>query len=63
MSIAVFLVELFLPNRPRLMLDLQKPVKSKGVKFDIEVDESSEGPARFVILDPDGNPVLVVQHV
>jgi hypothetical protein len=28
-----------------------------------ETDESSEGPASFTIEDPDGNPILVDQHV
>lgn len=43
--------------------DLQKSLKDKGVKFDTEADENSEGPASFVITDPDGNPILVDQHV
>jgi hypothetical protein len=28
-----------------------------------EADESSTGPASFMIIDPDGNPILVDQHV
>ena len=43
--------------------DLQKQLKAKGVAFESEADETSTGPASFVILDPDGNPVLVDQHV
>lgn len=43
--------------------ELQKELKEKGIEFDIEVDESSQGPASFVIADPDGNPILVDQHV
>jgi len=43
--------------------DLQKHLKSKGIKFDIEADESTSGPASFVITDPDGNPILVDQHI
>lgn len=42
--------------------DLQKTLKSKGVAFVSEADESSSGPASFVIADPDGNPILVDQH-
>lgn len=43
--------------------ELQKKLKEKGVEFDTEADESTKGPASFVILDPDGNPILVDQHV
>lgn len=42
--------------------ELQKNLKSKGVEFNTEADESSTGPASFVITDPDGNVVLVDQH-
>ncbi|GAA0343937.1 hypothetical protein GCM10008967_37970 [Bacillus carboniphilus] len=43
--------------------DLQKQLKEKGVKLLTEADESSEGPASFTIEDPDGNPILVDQHI
>ena len=43
--------------------DLQKRLKSGGTSFVSEADENTTGPASFVILDPDGNPVLVDQHV
>ncbi len=42
---------------------LQKELKSKGVKLETEADESTTGPASFVIVDPDGNPILIDQHV
>jgi len=42
--------------------DLQKQLKATGIKFQSEADESSEGPASFIIEDPDGNPILVDQH-
>lgn len=42
---------------------LQKRLKSGGASFESEADENGKGPASFVILDPDGNPVLVDQHV
>ncbi|MEH6938461.1 VOC family protein [Bacillus sp. JJ664] len=42
--------------------DLQKQLKATGINFQSEADESSEGPASFIIVDPDGNPVLVDQH-
>ncbi|WP_299471513.1 VOC family protein [uncultured Roseibium sp.] len=43
--------------------ELQKELKAKGHKFETEADETSTGPASFVLIDPDGNPVLVDQHV
>lgn len=43
--------------------ELQRHVKAQGVELQIEADESTTGPASFVALDPDGNPVLVDQHV
>jgi lactoylglutathione lyase len=42
---------------------LQGHLKEQGVEFVSEADESSAGPASFIILDPDGNPILVDQHV
>ncbi len=41
---------------------LQKNLKDAGVDFITEADENTSGPASFVILDPDGNPILVDQH-
>ena len=43
--------------------DLQKQLKAQGIKMLTEADESSVGPASFTIEDPDGNPILVDQHV
>lgn len=43
--------------------ELQKELKEKGVEFNSEADESTTGPASFVITDPDGNSILVDQHV
>lgn len=43
--------------------ELQKELKEKGIEFDTEADESTDGPASFIIVDPDGNPILVDQHV
>lgn len=42
--------------------DLQKILREKGIKFEVEADESKKGPASFVIVDPDGNQILVDQH-
>ena len=43
--------------------DLQRQLKAKGVALQTEADETSMGPASFVVVDPDGNPILVDQHV
>lgn len=42
--------------------ELQKRLKADGVSFETEADEDTTGPASFVIMDPDGNPILVDQH-
>ena len=41
----------------------QRELKAKGIGFQTEADETTKGPASFVIVDPDGNPVLFDQHV
>lgn len=43
--------------------ELQRQLKAQGVKLAKEADESTTGPASFLALDPDGNPILVDQHV
>ena len=43
--------------------DLQRQLKGAGVRLELEADESTTGPASFVAVDPDGNPILVDQHV
>ena len=43
--------------------EIQKELKSKGVTLLSEADESTSGPASFMVMDPDGNMVLVDQHV
>lgn len=43
--------------------DLQQQLKAHGVTFATEADESTTGPAHFVVVDPDGNPILIDQHV
>jgi catechol 2,3-dioxygenase-like lactoylglutathione lyase family enzyme len=42
---------------------LQRQLKTQGVQMLTEVDEATTGPASFVAIDPDGNPILVDQHV
>jgi predicted enzyme related to lactoylglutathione lyase len=43
--------------------DLQRQLKAQGVEFVSEADESTTGPASFIAVDPDGNQILVDQHV
>jgi catechol 2,3-dioxygenase-like lactoylglutathione lyase family enzyme len=43
--------------------ELQRQLKAQGVQLMAEADETTTGPASFVAIDPDGNPVLVDQHV
>jgi catechol 2,3-dioxygenase-like lactoylglutathione lyase family enzyme len=42
--------------------DIQKRLKADGIAFVTEADESTSGPTSFIVLDPDGNPILVDQH-
>jgi predicted enzyme related to lactoylglutathione lyase len=42
---------------------LQRQLKDRGVDMISEADENSSGPASFMIVDPDGNTILVDQHV
>ncbi len=42
---------------------VQQKLKSKGLKLQTEADERSSGPASFVLLDPDGNTILIDQHI
>jgi catechol 2,3-dioxygenase-like lactoylglutathione lyase family enzyme len=43
--------------------DLQRQLKAQGVQLQQQADESTTGPASFIAVDPDGNPILVDQHV
>jgi uncharacterized glyoxalase superfamily protein PhnB len=43
--------------------ELQRRLKASGVDITAEADESSTGPASFMLTDPDGNTILVDQHV
>lgn len=42
--------------------EIQRYLKSKGVKLTTEADESTKGPASIVLSDPDGNVILLDQH-
>jgi len=43
--------------------DLQRKFKAQGLKIENEADESTTGPASFMVIDPDGNSILIDQHV
>ena len=43
--------------------DLQRQLKAQGIEMLMEADEARSGPASFIAIDPDGNPLLVDQHI
>lgn len=43
--------------------ELQRQLKEQGVVLTTEADATTQGPAFFTAIDPDGNPILVDQHV
>jgi catechol 2,3-dioxygenase-like lactoylglutathione lyase family enzyme len=43
--------------------DIQRQLKSQGFVLAASADETSTGPASLMLLDPDGNPILLDQHV
>ena len=43
--------------------ELQRQLKGQGVSMISEADETTTGPTSFMIADPDGNTILVDQHV
>jgi catechol 2,3-dioxygenase-like lactoylglutathione lyase family enzyme len=42
---------------------IQQELKSKNLKLEREADENTSGPASIVLYDPDGNTILIDQHV
>ncbi|MEL6535925.1 MAG: VOC family protein [Bacteroidota bacterium] len=42
--------------------EIQKKLKEQGVAFEKEADETTSGPEHFILIDPDGNPVMLDQH-
>ena len=50
------------PGAPDIR-EIQRQVKAAGLQLTIEADETTTGPAHFVAVDPDGNPVLFDQHL
>jgi catechol 2,3-dioxygenase-like lactoylglutathione lyase family enzyme len=43
--------------------EIQRSLKASGLALACEADESTTGPASLMVMDPDGNPVLIDQHV
>ena len=43
--------------------EIQRQLKKNGIKLETEADEKTSGPASLVVLDPDGNAILIDQHV
>jgi catechol 2,3-dioxygenase-like lactoylglutathione lyase family enzyme len=43
--------------------ELQRRLKTQGITLVSEANENTTGPASFIVMDPDGNPILVDQHV
>jgi catechol 2,3-dioxygenase-like lactoylglutathione lyase family enzyme len=43
--------------------EIQRQLKAAGVEFTLEADEAGSGPGSFIVVDPDGNPILFDQHV
>ncbi|MBO1266266.1 VOC family protein [Proteiniclasticum sp. SCR006] len=42
--------------------EIQEELRKKGIVFESMVEEHTEGPGSFMLIDPDGNPILVDQH-
>ena len=45
------------------VINVHKRLGEEGIVFESKVDENSEGPASFLVIDPDGNPILFDQHI
>ena len=43
--------------------ELQRQLKQQGLAMISEADEGSTGPASLMLADPDGNTILIDQHV
>ena len=43
--------------------ELQRQLKAQGLQPTVEADESGSGPGSLILADPDGNTILVDQHV
>lgn len=43
--------------------DIQRALRGAGLTPAPEADEATTGPASLMVIDPDGNPILIDQHV
>lgn len=43
--------------------EIQKRLKASGIKLSAETDENRKGPGYIMLNDPDGNPILIDQHL
>jgi catechol 2,3-dioxygenase-like lactoylglutathione lyase family enzyme len=43
--------------------EIQRLLKGQGINPDVEADETTTGPAHLFLTDPDGNQILIDQHV
>ena len=43
--------------------DIQRHLRSQGIEIVTQADENTTGPASIIVRDPDGNPILIDQHV
>ena len=42
--------------------EIQRMLKERGIELQVSADESTTGPASLMLVDPDGNPILIDQH-
>lgn len=42
--------------------EIQRELKARGIELTEEADESTEEPAYVILIDPNGNPILIDQH-
>ena len=43
--------------------EIQSKLREQGLELLDTVDEDSSGPGSIMIVDPDGNPILIDQHI
>jgi catechol 2,3-dioxygenase-like lactoylglutathione lyase family enzyme len=43
--------------------ELQRQLEARGLVIETRVDEAGSGPGSLMVVDPDGNPILLDQHV
>ncbi len=51
------------PDRFDDVREIQRILEERGLELTTRADESSTGPASLTLTDPDGNPILIDQHV